>query len=70
MQNTKNFEYSLLINDEFLSTYREIKQIIYKITLNKIFKQTNYTNKIMRKLVNNISKQIYFLFKKYFRKNV
>jgi len=66
MQNTKSFEYLLLINNEFLLTRREIKQVTYKIILNKIFKQTNYINKIMRRLVNNASKQICSLFERCF----
>jgi len=62
MQNTKNFEYLLLINDEFFLMYCEIKQVTYKTTLNKTFKQTNYINKVMRKFVNNVLKQVCSLF--------
>ena len=59
MQDTKNFEYLLLVNNRFLLTHREIKQAIYKVVLNKIFNQTNYTNKVMRKLVDDASKQVH-----------
>ncbi len=37
IQDTKNFEYLLLINNKLFLTYCEIQQTIYKIVLNKIF---------------------------------
>jgi len=42
--------------------------MIYKTILNKTSKYINYTNKVMRKLINNALKQIRFLFKKYLQK--
>jgi len=65
MQNIKDFDYFSLIKDNVLLIYCEIRRAMYKTTFNKILKYTNYINKIMRKLVNNASKQIRLLFKKY-----
>jgi len=56
MQDTKDFNYFFSIKDDVLLIYREIKRIIYKTTFDKISKYTNYTNKIMRKLINNALK--------------
>ncbi len=70
MQDTKSFEYLFLIDNKLFLTYRKIKQIIYKTILDKIFGQTNYINKIMRRLIDNVSKQIYSLFEKYFQKSI
>ena len=66
MQDTKNFEYLFLVNNELSLTHCEVKRTIYKIALNKTLDQTNYINKIMYKFIDNISKQICFLFEKYF----
>ena len=70
MQKTKSFEYLLLINDKLFLMYREIKQVTYKIALNKIFKQISYINRIIRKLVDNALKQIRSLFERYLCKSV
>ncbi len=70
IQDTKNFEYLFLVDNKLCLTYRKIKQIIYKVVLNKIFDQTNYTNKVIRRLVDSILEQIYFLFKRYFQKSI
>ncbi len=56
MQDTKNFEYLSLINNELCLTYYEIKRTIYKIVSNKTFDQTNYINKVMRKFIDNVLK--------------
>jgi len=66
MQNTKNFDYFFLIKDSVSLIYREIKKTIYKMIFDKISKYTNYTNRIMRKLVDDASKQIRLLFERYF----
>jgi len=65
MQDTKDFNYFSSIKDDILLIYREIKKVTYKATLDKISKYTNYINKIIYKLVNNASKQIRSLFKRY-----
>lgn len=70
MQNTKDFEYLLSIENDASLTYREIKQTIYKTTLDKALKHTRYTNRIVRRLINNASKQIRSLFKRYFQKRI
>jgi len=70
MQNIKDFDYFSLIEDDVSLTYREIKRVTHKATLNKTLKYTNYTNKVIRKLVNNASKQIRFLFKRCFQKKI
>jgi len=56
IQDTKDFNYFFLIEDDVLLIYREIKKVIYKTIFDKISKYISYTNKIMRKLVNNASK--------------
>jgi len=65
MQDTKDFNYFSSIKDNNLLIHCKIKKIMHKATLNKTSKHTSYTNKIMRKLVNNLLKQIRFLFKRY-----
>jgi len=55
MLNTKDFEYSFLIENDISLMHRKIKRVIYKAMLNKTSKYTEYTNKIMRKLVDNAS---------------
>ncbi len=70
MLNTENFKYSLLIENDVSLMHCKIKRIIYKMMLNKTSKHTKYTNKIMRKLVNNASEQLYFLFKKCLQKRI
>jgi len=56
MQNTKDFDYFSSIENSVLLIYREIKRVIYKIALNKILKHIDYTNRVICKFVNNISK--------------
>lgn len=70
MQNIESFEYLLLVNNKFSLIYCEIRKIIYKITLDKISKQINYTNRIIRRLIDNALEQIYLLFERYFRENI
>jgi len=70
MQDTKNFNYFFSIKDDVLLIYREIKRVTHKAILNKTLKDTNYINKVIRKLVNNALKQIRFLFKKYLQKKI
>jgi len=65
MQDTKDFNYFSLIKNNVLLIYREIRRIMHKIILNKTLRYINYTNKVMRKLVNNALKQICFLFERY-----
>jgi len=68
MQDTKDFNYFSLIKDNVLLIYCEIKRVTHKATFNKILRYTSYTNKIIRKFVNNASKQIRFLFERYLQK--
>jgi len=65
MQDIKDFNYFSSIKDNVLLTYREIKRVTYKTTFNKTLKYTNYTNRVMRKFVNNALKQIRSLFERY-----
>lgn len=70
MQDTKSFEYLSLVNDESSLTHCEIKRVTYKTTLNKTLRQTSYMNKIMRKLVDDASKQVRSLFERCFRESI
>jgi len=70
MQDTKDFNYFSSIKDDILLIYREIKKVTHKIIFNKILKHTNYTNRVIRKLINNASKQIRSLFKKYLQERI
>jgi len=65
MQDTKDFNYFSFIKDNVLLIYCNIKRVTHKAIFDKTSKYTNYTNKVIRKLVNNASKQIRFLFKRY-----
>ncbi len=56
MLNTIDFKYSLSIENDVLLMHHEIKKVIYKATFNKMLKHTRYTNRIMRKLVDDASK--------------
>ncbi len=56
MLNIINFEYSFSIEDDILLMHHEIKRVIYKATSDKTLKYMKYINKIMRRLVNNVSK--------------
>jgi len=66
MQDTKDFNYFFLIKDNILLTYCEIKRVTHKATFNKTLEYTSYTNKVMRKFINNALKQIRSLFERYF----
>jgi len=55
MLNTINFKYSLSIENDVLLMHRKIKRVIYKVTFDKMLKHTRYINKIIRKLVDDIS---------------
>jgi len=70
MLNTINFKYSLLIKDDISLMHREIKRVIYKATFDKMLKYMRYINRIMRKLVNNASEQIHFLFERCLQKKI
>jgi len=70
MLNTEDFKYSLLIENDVSLMHRKIKKVIYKTMLNKTLKHTEYTNKIMRRLVDDVSEQIHFLFEKCLQKRI
>ncbi len=70
MLNTEDFKYSFLIENNASLMHRKIKRIIYKMMLNKILKHTEYINRIMRRLVNDASKQIRSLFEKCLQKKI
>ncbi len=55
MLNTKDFKYSLLIENDILLMHHEIKRVIYKMMFNKTLKHTEYINRIMHKLIDNTS---------------
>ncbi len=56
MLNTKDFKYSLLIENDVSLMHYKIKKVIYKMMFNKTLKHTEYTNKIMRRLINDVLK--------------
>ena len=70
MNDIENFDYSLSIKTNVSLTNREIKRVTYKTTSNKISKHIDYTNKVMRKLVDDASKQMRSLFEKCFQKRI
>jgi len=70
MQDTKKFNYFFSIEDNISLIYREIKKITYKTIFAKILKYINYTNKIMRKFVDNALEQIHLLFERYFQEKI
>jgi len=70
MLNTINFEYSFSIEDDILLTHHKIKRVVYKATSDKTLKHMRYTNRIMRRLVNNASEQICFLFERCLQKRI
>jgi len=70
MLNTKDFKYSLSIENDISLMHHEIKKVIYKTTFNKTLKHTEYINRIMRRLVEDVSKQIHFLFEKCLQKRI
>jgi len=55
MLNTIDFKYLLLIEDDVLLMHHKIKRVIYKVISDKTSRHTRYTNKIMRRLVDNAS---------------
>ena len=66
MNDIENFDYLLSIETNVSLTNREIKWIIYKTILNKTSKHIDYTNKVIRKLIDDASKQMRSLFEKCF----
>ena len=70
MLNTENFKYSLLIENDASLMHCKIKRVIYKMMLNKTSKHTKYINKIMCKLINDVSEQIHFLFERCLQKRM
>jgi len=70
MQDIKDFNNFSSIKDNVLLIYCEIKRVTHKATLNKTSKYIDYTNKVIRKIVNNALKQIRFLFKKCLYKRI
>ena len=70
MLNTENFKYSFLIENDISLMHCKIKKVIYKMMLNKTLKHTEYINKIMCKLIKNVSEQIRSLFKKCLQKKI
>ncbi len=50
--------------------HHEIKRVIYKATSDKTLKHMKYINRIMRRLINNASEQIYFLFERCLQKRI
>ncbi len=55
MLNTINFKYSFLIEDDALLMHHKIKRVIYKVISDKMLKHTKYINRIMCKLINDVS---------------
>ena len=70
MLNTINFKYSLLIKDDTSLMHYKIKRVIYKATSDKTLKYTEYTNRIMRRLINDMLKQIHSFFEKCLQKRI
>jgi len=70
MLNIINFKYLLLIEDDTLLMHHEIKKVIYKVTSDKMLKHMKYVNKIMCRLVNDMSEQICFLFERCLQKRI
>jgi len=55
MLNTEDFKYSFLIEDDTLLMHCKIKRVIYKMTFNKTLKYIRYMNRVMCRLINDIS---------------
>jgi len=70
MLNTINFEYSFLIENDVSLMHREIKRVVYKAASDKTSKHTRYTNRIMRRLVDDASEQIRSLFERCLQKRI
>jgi len=56
MLNTINFKYSFSIENDASLIHHEIKRVIYKATFDKTLKHMKYINKIIRRLINDMSK--------------
>jgi len=65
MQDIEDFNYFSLIEDNVSLIYCEIKRATHKAIFDKTLKYIDYTNRVMRKFVNNALKQIRFLFERY-----
>ena len=70
MLNTEDFEYSFLIENDASLIHCKIKRVIYKMMLNKTSRYTEYINRIMRRLLNDMSKQIHSFFEKCLQKKI
>ena len=70
MLNTEDFKYSLSIENDASLMHRKIKRIIYKMMLDKTLKHTEYTNRIMRRLIDDTSEQIRSLFERCLQKKI
>ncbi len=55
MLNMKDFEYLLSIKDDALLMHCKIRKVIYKITSDKTSRYMKYMNKVMRRLIDNMS---------------
>jgi len=70
MLNTIDFKYSLSIEDDASLIHHKIKKVIYKVTFDKTLKHMRYINRIMRRLINDTSEQIHFLFERCLQKRI
>ena len=70
MLNTIDFKYLLSIENDVSLMHHEIKRVIYKATSDKTLKHMKYINRIMHRLINNMSKQIHSLFEKCLQKRI
>ncbi len=70
MLNTEDFKYSLLIENNASLMHRKIKRVIYKMMFNKTSRHTEYINRKMCRLINNMLKQICFLFERCLQKRI
>ncbi len=70
MLNIKDFKYSFSIKNDISLIHCKIKRVIYKMMFNKALKYTEYINRIMRRLVDDASEQICFLFERCLQKRI
>jgi len=70
MLNTIDFKYSFLIEDDVSLMHHKIKRVVYKATSDKMLKYMRYTNRIMRKLVDDTLEQIRSLFERCLQKRI
>ncbi len=70
MLNIIDFKYSFLIEDDASLMHHEIKRVIYKATSDKTLKHMKYINRIMRRLVNDVSEQIHSFFERCLQKRI